>query len=46
MDFCAGAGGKALAMAAQMQNKGRMLVHDAIAGRMKNSAGARHARRR
>ena len=36
MDFCAGAGGKALAMAAQMQNKGRLLVHDAIAGRMKH----------
>ena len=34
MDFCAGGGGKALAMAAQMQNKGRMLVHDALAERM------------
>ena len=34
MDFCAGAGGKALALAAQMQNKGRLLVHDAIAPRM------------
>lgn len=34
MDFCAGAGGKALALAAQMQNKGRLLVHDAHAGRM------------
>jgi 16S rRNA (cytosine967-C5)-methyltransferase len=36
MDFCAGAGGKALALAAQMQNKGRLLVHDAIASRMKH----------
>ena len=36
MDFCAGAGGKALAMAAQMQNKGRLLVHDAIDARMKH----------
>jgi 16S rRNA (cytosine967-C5)-methyltransferase len=36
MDFCAGAGGKALAMAAQMQNKGRLLVHDAVAARMKH----------
>ena len=34
MDFCAGGGGKALAMAAQMQNKGRMLMHDALAERM------------
>lgn len=35
MDFCAGGGGKALALAAHMQNKGRLLVHDAIAARMK-----------
>ncbi len=34
MDFCAGGGGKALAMAAQMQNKGRVLVHDALSERM------------
>jgi 16S rRNA (cytosine967-C5)-methyltransferase len=34
MDFCAGAGGKALALAAQMENQGVLLVHDAIAGRM------------
>jgi 16S rRNA (cytosine967-C5)-methyltransferase len=34
MDFCAGAGGKALALAAQMENQGLLLVHDAIAGRM------------
>ncbi len=36
MDFCAGGGGKALALAAQMQNKGRVLVYDAIAARMRN----------
>jgi 16S rRNA (cytosine967-C5)-methyltransferase len=35
MDYCAGAGGKALALAAQMENKGRLLVHDAIATRMR-----------
>lgn len=34
MDFCAGSGGKTLALAAHMQNKGRLLVHDAIAPRM------------
>ena len=38
MDFCAGGGGKALALAAQMQNKGRLLVHDAIETRMKGLA--------
>ena len=43
MDFCAGAGGKALALAAQMENKGRMLVHDAIAERMKRFTDARRA---
>jgi 16S rRNA (cytosine967-C5)-methyltransferase len=36
MDFCAGAGGKALALAAQMNNKGRLLVHDAIKSRMRH----------
>lgn len=35
MDFCCGAGGKALALAAHMNNKGRLLVHDAIEKRMK-----------
>jgi len=35
MDFCCGAGGKALALAAQMENKGRLLVHDAIETRMR-----------
>ncbi len=28
LDFCAGAGGKTLALAAQMQNKGHLFVHD------------------
>jgi len=36
MDFCTGAGGKALALAAQMNNKGRLLVHDAIKTRMRH----------
>ncbi len=35
MDFCCGAGGKALALAAHMQNKGRLLAHDAIENRMR-----------
>jgi 16S rRNA (cytosine967-C5)-methyltransferase len=35
VDFCAGGGGKALALAADMNNKGRLLVHDAIEMRMK-----------
>lgn len=35
MDFCCGAGGKALALAAAMDNKGRLLVHDAIDSRMR-----------
>ena len=44
MDFCAGAGGKALAMAAQMKNKGRLLVHDAMQARMRDlSARAKRA---
>ena len=34
MDFCAGAGGKALALADAMQNKGRVLVHDVNEERM------------
>lgn len=38
MDFCAGGGGKALALAAHMQNKGRLLVHDAHENRMSGLA--------
>ncbi len=38
MDYCSGAGGKALALAAQMENKGRVLTYDAIDGRMKAQA--------
>ncbi|MGB0920938.1 MAG: RsmB/NOP family class I SAM-dependent RNA methyltransferase [Alphaproteobacteria bacterium] len=35
VDFCAGGGGKTLAMAAAMQNKGQIYAYDALAGRMK-----------
>ena len=38
MDFCAGAGGKTLAIAAQMQNKGRVTACDVLANRLKRSA--------
>ena len=38
VDFCAGAGGKTLAIAAQMQNKGRITACDVLAGRLKRSA--------
>ena len=34
IDFCAGAGGKTLAMAAQMKNKGRILAWDTSAKRL------------
>ncbi len=35
IDYCAGAGGKTLAMAAQMQNKGQIYAHDANADRLR-----------
>jgi 16S rRNA (cytosine967-C5)-methyltransferase len=38
IDFCAGAGGKTLALAAQMQNKGRIVACDVLANRLKRSA--------
>jgi 16S rRNA (cytosine967-C5)-methyltransferase len=38
VDFCAGAGGKTLAIAAQMQNKGRITACDILANRLKRSA--------
>ena len=34
IDFCAGAGGKTLAIAATMQNKGRLLAWDTSSGRL------------
>ena len=37
VDFCAGAGGKTLAVAAQMKNKGRIIACDVLANRLKRS---------
>lgn len=37
VDFCAGAGGKTLALAACMKNKGRIIACDVLAGRLKRS---------
>ncbi|MSO72060.1 MAG: RsmB/NOP family class I SAM-dependent RNA methyltransferase [Rhodospirillaceae bacterium] len=37
MDFCAGAGGKTLAMAAAMENKGRLIACDVSIGRLERS---------
>ncbi len=34
LDFCAGAGGKTLAMAASMDNRGQLFAHDADKGRL------------
>lgn len=38
VDFCAGAGGKTLAFAAQMENKGRVVACDVSEGRLKRCA--------
>lgn len=38
VDFCAGAGGKTLAMAAAMDNRGRVIACDVLAGRLKRAA--------
>ncbi len=38
VDFCAGAGGKTLAIAAQMANKGHVVACDVSAGRLKRAA--------
>lgn len=37
VDFCAGAGGKTLAISATMENKGRIVACDIIEGRLKRS---------
>ena len=36
-DYCAGAGGKTLALAAMMNNKGRIIASDTVAWRLKNA---------
>lgn len=38
VDFCAGAGGKALAMAAAMNNRGRLVACDVLGNRLKRAA--------
>jgi len=38
VDFCAGAGGKSLAIAAQMENRGRITACDVSEGRLKRAA--------
>jgi 16S rRNA (cytosine967-C5)-methyltransferase len=38
VDFCAGAGGKSLALAAQMNNKGHVVACDVSEGRLKRAA--------
>lgn len=38
VDFCAGAGGKTLAIAAQMQNKGKIVATDTLEGRLERSS--------
>lgn len=38
VDFCAGAGGKTLAIAAQMANKGHVIACDVLAARLKRAA--------
>jgi 16S rRNA (cytosine967-C5)-methyltransferase len=38
VDFCAGAGGKTLAMSAAMQNKGRIVACDVLQGRVERAA--------
>jgi 16S rRNA (cytosine967-C5)-methyltransferase len=37
-DFCAGAGGKTLAIAAQMQNRGKIVACDVLEGRIERAA--------
>ncbi|MDD3287418.1 MAG: RsmB/NOP family class I SAM-dependent RNA methyltransferase [Alphaproteobacteria bacterium] len=37
VDFCAGAGGKTLAISAEMKNKGRIIACDVLANRLKRS---------
>jgi 16S rRNA (cytosine967-C5)-methyltransferase len=52
MDYCAGAGGKSLALAAEMENKGRLVASDISAQRLERAvqrlrrAGVHNAERR
>lgn len=52
VDYCAGAGGKALAMAAGMENRGRLILYDVSKGRLDRAsvrlrrAGVHNAERR
>src|SRR3546814_11381341 len=39
VDYCAGAGGKALAIAADMANKGRLILYDVSKSRLDRAAG-------
>jgi 16S rRNA (cytosine967-C5)-methyltransferase len=43
LDYCAGAGGKALALGAAMQNEGRLVLHD-LGGRRQDEAARRLGR--
>ena len=46
VDLCAGAGGKTLALAAEMANEGRLVACDTDRGRLSAPAAARRPRRR
>src|SRR3546814_15861668 len=44
VDYCAGAGGKALSIAADMANKGRLILYDVPKSRLHRAAvGRRHS---
>ena len=45
VDFCAGAGGKTLALGASMNNKGRIVAMDVLGGRLLRAERTLPARR-